>query len=124
MENIIIDTIKFEEPIKAEFENFKDMFDSHHYQDCCESHYLDFDSYESDFELVEKLELIDKIDINGSPWIWVTIFFYNWEDRAWVFFAWRGYNNGYYSSNIDFIVTLPNGFKKEYDVSEYQDIED
>ena len=40
------------------------MFDSDHESDCCEWHYLDFDSAEADFKIVEDtLEYIDTIEI-------------------------------------------------------------
>lgn len=120
MEKVLIDTIEIYLDINSVA--IKNMFESHHEQSCCEEHYLDFDSWESDFkEAEERLTKIDKIEIYWEEWMGITVFFYDWEERVWIFIPWRGYNNWYYSSNLKLILTLPDWFVKRYDISEYQD---
>ena len=119
----LIDTIKFIEPLEIDYKKVFWMFESKHYQDCCESHELDFDSSKADFKMVEDmLTKIDKLEIKWEEWMWVTFFFYDWDKRVWVFVPWRGYNNWYYGTNIDLIVTTPDNWTYAYNVSEYQDI--
>ena len=93
---------------------------SEHTTDCCESHYLSFkdlsllDFEGLDFEIssddfFEKVEGygIRLVPVNGHA---VSVPGY-------------GYNNGYYSSKLD-LVLEKSGTKKEFDVSECQDIKD
>lgn len=93
---------------------------SDHYQDCCENHYLDF-SGESlqgfsglDFDLSSS-DFFEKVDgygirllpVNGHP---VSIPGY-------------GYNNGYYSSNLELVLKKDNESTK-FDISDCQAIDD
>jgi len=90
---------------------------SDHSQDCCESHYLDFSNLKlEDFEDlnfdIEKDDFFERVPnfgirllpTNGQP---ISIPGY-------------GYNNGYYGSNIDLV--LSDG--RRFDVSECQVISD
>ena len=121
-EKFLIDSINIE--LEVISKDIREMFDSYHRWECCETHYLDFDSWETDFSEVErKLEKIDKIEIYGEEDMGITIFFYEWEERVWIFVPWRWYNNWYYSSQLDLIVKLTNWFSKTYDISKFQDIE-
>ena len=104
----------------VEFENGVNLY-SNHYKDCCESHYLslddltmvDFEGLEFDltndsfFKRIEGYG-IELIPINGHS----------------VKIPGYGYNNGYYSSNLSLILTDDNGFRKEYDIFECQNISD
>ena len=94
---------------------------SDHSQDCCESHWLDFGALEmSDFEGLEFdlsgegfFEEVDGygirlVPINGHP----------------ISVAGYGSNNGYYSSNLDLILTDDKDFTKTYDISECQEWSD
>lgn len=102
------------------------MFESFHEQNCCEDHYLDFDDFEKSFEAITQrwYSKIEKIEIYWTPWMWVTLFFYETKDeeveRVWIFIPWRASNNWFYSDDLTLIVTLPNWFKKEYDITSYQ----
>jgi len=103
----------------VEFENGVKLY-SNHDQDCCESHYLDFsdlkieDFKDLEFDLTND-DFFERIEdygialkpINGFP----------------VRIPGYGSNNGYYSSNIDLIVTNDKDFTKTYDISECQDYE-
>ena len=123
-DNILIDTINFTVPLEIDYEEVFWMFSSSHYQECCEAHYLDFDSTEKEFEILENtLSKIDKIEIKWTPDMWVTFFFYDWDKRCWIFVPWRWYNNGYYGIDIQLIVNTPNDWTYNYNVSEYQKIE-
>ena len=95
--------------------------DSWHDSDCCENHELsmsdltlsDFDGLEFDLSndsFFKKIEDygVELIPINGHS----------------VKIPGYGYNNGYYSTNLTLSVTGPNGFKKEYDITECQTIKD
>lgn len=94
---------------------------SEHIQDCCENHYLDFGDLElSDFEGLE-------FDLSNDD------FFNRVEDFGIelkpinghvVRVAGYGYNNGYYSSDINLIIADADGkVIKSYDVSECQNYE-
>lgn len=94
---------------------------SEHLQNCCESHYLDFEQLSlSDFGGLE-------FDLSGDN------FFNRIEDYGIelvpitghsVRIPGYGYNNGYYSSDISLILADANGKEiKSYDVSECQIIE-
>lgn len=122
MEKIHIDTLIFENPLELDEEKINNMFDSYHEQSCCENHYLDFDSFTEDFQMVKDvLKKIDKIEIYWEEWMWITLFFYDWEERVWIFLAGRNTNNWYYTTNLTLIVKLANWFKKEYDIEKYQE---
>jgi hypothetical protein len=93
---------------------------SDHSQDCCESHSLDFSntgleefqdlefdlSSDDFFEKVENYGIRLK-PLNGHP---ISVPGY-------------GYNNGYYSTNLELVVTGPN-YNKTYDITECQEIRD
>ena len=101
------------------FENGIQLY-SNHNRDCCESHYLsmqdltidDFNGLEFDltndnfFKRIEGYG-IELIPVNGHS---VKIPGYY-------------YNNGYYSSNLDLIISDNNSFTKKYDITECQDCE-
>lgn len=93
--------------------------ESDHDQGCCESHYLDFDgvsdqpyedlefdlSNDKFFNRVEGFG-IELIPVSGSP----------------LRIAGYGDNNGYYSSNLDLLLTHEeNKVKKIYDITDCQD---
>lgn len=121
MDKIYIDTIKFNEPLSVNYDEVFGMISSDHSQDCCERHELDFTDARSNFKMAETiLTKIDKMEIYWEKNMWVTFFFYDWEERVGVFVPWRGYNNWYYWDTIVLIIQVGNA-KYEYDVSEYQD---
>ena len=118
-----IDTIEFNVPLVTDYNKVFWMIDSDHIQSCCESHYLDFDSSEQEFELVSSmLSKIDKIEIYWEEGMGITLYFYEWIKRVGIFIPWRWYNNGYYGDNLELIITTPNNWTYQYDISEYQDI--
>lgn len=99
-----------------EFENGIKLY-SNHDSDCCESHYLSLEDLTmEDFEGLEfnltsddffkRLEDygIELIPVNGHS----------------VKIPGYGYNNGYYSSQLDLILTDGKDFAKTYDISECQ----
>ncbi len=93
---------------------------SEHLSDCCESHELTFtDITIADFEGLE-------FDLSGET------FFRRIEGYGIelipikghsVKIPGHGYNNGYYSSQLDLVLIGP-GFRKEFDISECQVIKD
>lgn len=99
------------------FENGVQLY-SNHDQNCCENHYLSFgDLTIADFEGLE-------FDLTNDN------FFRRIEDYGIELVPIHGHsvkvpgyglNNGYYSSNLDLIVTNGKGFRKEYDITECQD---
>jgi len=106
----------------VEFDNGVKLY-SNHDQDCCENHYLsmndltidDFEGLEFDLSNDDFFERIEDYGIalkplNGHP----------------VRIPGYGSNNGYYSSNLDLIITKPDGRTtyKEYNISECQDWSD
>jgi hypothetical protein len=103
-----------------EFENGVQLY-SDHDQDCCENHYLSFgDLTIADFEGLE-------FDLTGED------FFKRIEDYGIELIPIKGHsvrvpgygsNNGYYSSNLDLILTDKKDFNKRFDISECQVISD
>ena len=104
---------------KIIFENGAELY-SVHDQECCENHYLSFDNLViADFEGLEfdltKDSFFKRIDgygielipINGYP----------------IRIPGYGYNNGWYSSDIDLILDFNNGSLKKFNVSNCQIIE-
>lgn len=91
----------------------------YHYDDCCESHYLDFTHIEeSDYKDLE-------FDLSNDT------FFTRIEDygislNATNNFPLRipgyGSNNGYYSSNLSLILIDNEGNESKFDISECQEI--
>ena len=102
-----------------EFENGVKLY-SDHCHDCCESHFLSF----SDI----KLDDFDGLEFDLSN----DNFFTRIPDYGIQLNPIKGYpvripgygsNNGYYSSNLDLVLTDDKGFTKYYDISECQDID-
>ena len=105
---------------------------SEHSPDCCEDHYLDmqmlFDCNigtatglhinvrEQQFELggTEGIKF-KRVDGEG-------IILYDKQGNKY-FIAGRGYNNGYYNTNIDLVLYKGNKIFKSWDVSECQEID-
>ena len=101
------------------FENGVTLYSAHE-SDCCEAHYLsladltiaDFDGLEFDLSNDDFFERIEDYGIalkplNGHP----------------VRIPGYGFNNGYYSSQLELILK-GEGFEKVYDISDCQVIED
>jgi len=109
---IMSDSIEFDNGI---------TLSSDHNQDCCEHHYLSFDDLtDEDFEGLEfdltKDKFFERIEgygiqlnpISGHP----------------VRLPGYGSNNGYYSSNLDLVLSDGNKVVKTFDISECQVIDD
>ena len=98
------------------FENGFSLTHNHH-QDCCETHYLsmsdltmeDFDGLEFDLSGDDFFKRIPEYGIELVP-----IKGYSIKIPGY------GYNNGYYSSNLELILSGEE-FEKMYDISECQD---
>lgn len=92
---------------------------SDHDQDCCESHYLDFEHLSiGDFEGLE-------FDLSGDLWFsripdyGIALNPINGHP---VRIPGYGYNNGYYSSNLSLLVYNESGeIHKQYDITECQE---
>lgn len=92
---------------------------SNHTPDCCEHHYLDFtyitidefDGLEFDLTSDKFFERIEDygialIPIHGHP----------------VRIPGYGINNGYYSADLELVLTDPNGSERFYDITSCQEI--
>ena len=94
---------------------------SNHESDCCESHYLsfedlslsDFDGLEFDLTSDKFFERIDDYGIALKPLLGHPVRIPGY-----------GYNNGYYSSQLDLVLSDRKDFNKVFDISECQVIED
>ena len=92
---------------------------SNHQSDCCESHELyfrdltlaDFEGLEFDLSDENFFKRVDGYGIELIPLAGHSV-------RV----AGHGYNNGYYSSNLDLVLSGKD-FNKVYDISECQDIQ-
>ena len=104
----------------VEFEDGSQLY-SDHEQDCCENHYLwfgdvtleDFDGLEFDLsgdDFFKRIEGygIELVPVHGHS----------------VKVPGYGYNNGYYSSNLDLILTSPTTKSRVFPISECQVISD
>jgi hypothetical protein len=104
----------------VEFENGIKLY-SNHDQECCESHFLDFSDLTmnvfnglefdlSNSKFFKRIEGygIELIPINGRS----------------VKVPGYGTNNGFYSSQLDLILTNEKDFKEEYNISECQEWKD
>jgi len=99
-----------------QFEEGYRLSDSHE-QSCCESHYLDYSNLTlQDFSGLEfdlsNDKFLEKIEGYGIGLVPVSGFS--------VKIPGYGSNNGYYGSDITLNIKGPNGFRREYDVSECQ----
>ncbi len=106
------DEIEFDNGIKLS---------SNHEQNCCENHYLNLDDLTmADFEGLEfdltNDNFFKRIDGYGIELIPINGFS--------VKIAGHGSNNGYYSSNLDLIITDGKDFKNVFDITECQDVKD
>jgi hypothetical protein len=102
------------------FENDTKLY-SEHDQDCCESHYLSFEDLTmKDFENLE-FDLSNDNFFNRIPDYGIELV----PIKGWsVKIPGYGYNNGYYSTNIDLVLSNSDGKEyKRYDVSDCQIIE-
>lgn len=100
---------------------------SDHYQDCCESHYLDFSMlknynigsatgkpiniYEQEFDFSSGVPF-SRVDEMG-------ILLYDTEGNKYLINGY-GYNNGWYGDNIELVLYQNHLKKYHYDVSECQ----
>ena len=104
---------------EIEFENGVKLY-SNHDSDCCESHELyikdltieDFEELEFDLTNDDFFKRIPEYGIELIP-----------IQGHSVRIAGHGYNNGYYSSQLDLIITDGKDFKKTFDITECQDID-
>lgn len=104
---------------------------SEHRPDCCENHYIDFSNlalcnldvvtgetiniYEREFDFSNRINF-GRVDGVG-------VLLYDTKGSKYLCNGY-GYNNGYYSTDIDLVLKAPNGeVAYLYDVSECQDIE-
>jgi len=99
-----------------EFENGVKLF-SEHSQNCCESHFLSFEDITiQDFEGLEfdltNDNFFKRIDGYGIELVPI-------EGRS-VRIPGYGYNNGYYSSELELCISNEKDFLKRFDISECQ----
>ena len=96
------------------------VLSSDHESDCCEQHYLsladltiaDFEGLEFDLTSDDFFERIDGYGIALKPLVGFPVRVPGY-----------GYNNGYYSDQLDLILSDGKGFSKVFDVTECQVIE-
>tara|TARA_X000001382_G_C3165613_1_gene177744 strand:+ start:119 stop:466 length:348 start_codon:yes stop_codon:yes gene_type:complete len=114
MKNLKVLEVKNDEIL---FENGVKLY-SNHEQDCCESHYLsmddltieDFEGLEFDLTSDNFFKRIEGYGIELVPIIGYSVKIPGYAE-----------NNGYYSSQLDLIITDNESFTKEYDIAECQD---
>ena len=102
------------------FDNGTSLY-SDHCQDCCESHYLNFEDLTlEDFDGLEfdltRDNFFGKIEGYG-----IELFPIAGHS---VKVAGHGYNNGYYSTDLTLVIKETNGTTKYFDISECQYITD
>lgn len=112
---MIVSVVKLDAD-SIEFENGVKLY-SNHDSDCCESHYLsmsdltlsDFEGLKFDLSTDEFFNRIEDYGIELVP-----------VNGHSVKIPGYGYNNGYYSSRLDLILTDGKDFNKEYNITECQ----
>lgn len=99
------------------------VLDSDHVQDCCESHYLEMsglaveDFRGLEFDLASEY-FFEKVKDYGIRLVPI-------QEHSAVPIPGYGYNNGYYSSDLVLVLRNPHtGYRKEYDITECQEIFD
>lgn len=101
-----------------EFENGIKMY-SNHDQDCCENHYLSLDDLTiEDFEGLE-FDLTEDSFFNRIDGYGIELIPINGHS---VKIPGYGSNNGYYSSQLDLIVTNDKDFTKTFDITDCQEV--
>ena len=124
-ENIYIDTINIGKILPLTLHTIESIFSDYHEPSCCEHHWIAWDESKEAVETASKLvPWFDTVELSGVPDMWILLRFshsFYPDVSAPVFFAGHNSNNWYYSYNLSLIVKLSNGFKKEYDISSYQD---
>ena len=119
-DNVLIDTLYSAPSLPMDYNKVFWMFSSHHDQDCCEWHEIDFSSTPNEFETASQfLTKVDRIDISWVDGMGLNFRMYDGDKEFCIFCPWRGSNNGYYGSNITLIFDF-NGSVTEYNVSSYQ----
>jgi hypothetical protein len=130
-ENKLLVSIKFDTPRKAEV-SFNDneliisgvKFEDYHSQDCCESVYADFKQVEYYKKQIEDLKEIKKMEIKDVEDTGFIIFiYYGYDNRLGVLINCYNSQNGYYSDNLELIIT--DGEKKigKFNISKYDNID-
>lgn len=99
------------------FDNGMQLY-SNHEQDCCENHSLDLTHTKvEDFEGLE-FDLTEENFFKRIPDYGIELVPVHGHS---VKIPGYGSNNGYYSANIDLVLTNNSGFTATYDISECQD---
>ena len=93
---------------------------SSHDSDCCEDHWLDFAETSKDGEAIGLTLDLDGQWFREVPGYGIELV-PAVPDRHPIRVPGYGSNNGYYGSNIDLLLTSPDGKVQTWDVSECQD---
>jgi len=114
MKNVKVVSIKND---TIEFDNGVQLY-SNHNSDCCESHELNIEDLTmKDFEGLE-FDLTGDTFFNRIPDYGIELMPLHGHS---VKIAGHGYNNGYYSDQLDLVLT-DKDFKKTFDITECQDV--
>ena len=91
---------------------------SDHQQDCCENHYLSFDDLKiEDFKGL-KFDLSNETFFRGIEDYGIELIpIYGWPVKI----PGYGQNNGYYSSQLDLVISTPNQKDIVFDITECQE---
>lgn len=82
-----------------------DLYMMHHYQDCCESVFIDENdtNIPSNFKNVDIISLDARTEYGESEWGSITWTFYKLVTSKGTYdITWKGESNGYYSERVDF----------------------
>lgn len=104
----------FKEPINAEDFDIQKYISYDHEQDCCENVYIDMEHIDLYKPMIQALKEIVKFEIWTAPEDWIIVFVYAKDDdrrtneriRYWIYLPCRNEQNGFYSSNLEIIVTI------------------
>jgi hypothetical protein len=103
-----------------EFDNGVNLLSSHD-SDCCESHWLSFEHLSLfDFEGLE-FDLTNDDFFKKIPGFGIELIPLHGHS---VKIPGYGSNNGYYSTDLQLVLSDGKGFYKEYDITDCQDISD
>ena len=97
------------------------ILSSYHPQDCCENHYLDMEHLSLDDFKGMKFDLSNDNFFKRIKDYGIELIPTN--DHS-VKIPGYGYNNGYYNSRLDLVLSDGKDFNKKYDISECQTIKD
>lgn len=114
----------FETPIQADTFDLRNYVKDYHEQDCCESVFLDMDMLDIYKDTIKALDNIKWFSILWVPWEGILVYILPYNKSCYeptplkIFIPLYNSQNGYYSSDLQLIITIDNDIT-EINISDY-----